>query len=108
MHDNFVKKAVQILIEKTLTKMLFQNNKTYIIDSDNISTRKAEYIITCYIESDIGSAVSSSSSETNVIPAKCQHTLLLDKNVSPRHHQQTDFLGQYIDQSNSYYKMSQQ
>ena len=64
MHDNFAKKAVQILIEKTLTKMLFRNNKTYIIDSDNISTRKAEYIITRYIESDIGSAVSSSSAET--------------------------------------------
>ena len=63
--------------------MLFQNNETYIIDSDNIGMRKAEYIITRYLESDTGSAVSSSSTET--FPAKCWCTLSPNRNVSPRH-----------------------
>ena len=72
MHDNFAKKAFRVLIEKTLPKMFFRNNKTYIIYSDNISTRKAEYIITRNIESGTGSTVSSSSAGTYVIPAKCR------------------------------------
>ena len=66
--------------------------------------RKAEYIITCHIESDTGSTVLSSSEETYVIPATFWCTLLPGRNVSPRHRQQADFLGQYLDQSNSYYK----
>ena len=104
IHDNFTQKFVHILIEKTLTKIIFRNNENYIIYSDNIGTRKAEYIITRHIESDTGSTVSSSSEETYVIPAKCWRTLLPGRNVSPRHRQQADFLGQYLDQLNSYYK----
>ena len=104
MHENFAKKAFHVLIEKTLPKMLFWNNETYIIYSDNIGTRKTEYIITCYIESDTGSIVSSSFAGTYVIPAKCWGTLSPDKNVSSRHCQQTDFLEQNLDLWNSYNK----
>ena len=64
MHDNFTQMVVYVLIEKTLRKMLFRNNQNYIIYSDNIGTRKAEYIITRYNESDTSSTVSSSSAET--------------------------------------------
>ena len=104
MHENFAKKAFHVLIEKTLPKMLFWNNETYIIYSDNIGTRKTEYIITCYIESDTGSIVSSSFAGTYVIPAKCWGTLSPHKNVSSRHSQQTDFLEQNLDVWNSYNK----
>ena len=65
---------------------------------------ECKYIITCHIESDTGSTVLSSSEETYVIPATFWHTLLPGRNVSPRHCQQADFLGQYLDQLNSYYK----
>ena len=64
MHDNFTQMVVYVLIEKTLRKMLFRNNQNYIIYSDNIGTRKAEYIITRYNESDTSSTVTSSSAET--------------------------------------------
>ena len=84
--------------------MLFWNNKTYIIYSDNTGTLKAEYRITRYIELDTGSTVSSSSAGTYVIPAKCRRTLSPGKNVSSRHCQQTNFLGQNLDLWNSYNK----
>ena len=103
MHGNFTKKAVHNLIEKTLFKMLFEPTKPYIIGSENIGMWTAEYIITHYIESDTASTVSSGSAETYVIPAKDRRTLLPDRNISPRHCLQADFLGQHLDQSNSYY-----
>ena len=84
-------------------KCFSEPTKPYIIGSDNIGMWTAEYIITRYIESDTASTVSSRSAETYVIPAKCQRTLLPDRNITPRHCIQTDFLGQYLDQSNSYY-----
>ena len=37
--------AVIASTEKVLTKILFRTNESYIIDSGNIGTQKAEYII---------------------------------------------------------------
>ena len=66
--------------EKVLPKILFRTNESYIIDSGNIGTQKAEYIIRHHIESDTGSTLLSSCIEFYVSPAKYQRTFSPGKN----------------------------